>query len=246
MTLKDISGKGKEGSRVVFAGRYGVVSRRRVIPTNPRTERQSEVRRHLAEQARRFGVLTDAQREAWTATAATYPSHPRQGQSGPLTGLHLFVRVNCKLALFGLEPVNTSPPPPEFPELAPQDLVINNTAGVIAVKLVCPADPGGNTVLRASPPKSAGVGVCREYRIIGTCPAPVAGLADITALYTACFGPPPVGRRIFLRASTMVSGFESLAREFRARVPACVADPLRRAAQWPAQTRCERRAARRE
>jgi hypothetical protein len=51
------------------------------------------------------------------------------------------------------------------------------------------------------------------------CPAPEAGLADITALYTACFGPPPVGRRIFLRASTMVSGFESLAREFRALVP---------------------------
>ena len=56
---------------------------------------------------------------------------------------------------------------------------------------------------------------------------PLSGLAksdrllvDITALYTACFGLPPVGRRIFLRASTMVSGFESLPREFRARVPA--------------------------
>ena len=50
------------------------------------------------------------------------------------------------------------------------------------------------------------------------CPAPVAGFADITALYTAV-GPPPVGRRIFLLASTMVSGFESLPREFRALVP---------------------------
>ena len=106
-----------------------------------------------------------------------------------------------------------------FPELAPQDLVITNTAGVIAVKLVCPADPGDNTVLRASPPQSAGVGTCREFRIIGTCPAPVAGLADITEHYANCFGEPPVGRRIFLRASTMVSGFESLPREFRARVP---------------------------
>ena len=179
-----------------------------------------EVRRHLAEQARRFGELTDAQRDAWNAAAATYRSHPRQGQSGPLTGLHLFIRVNCKLALFGLEPLNTPPPPPVFPELAPQDLVITNTAGVIAVKLVCPADPGDNTVLRASPPQSPGRGTCREFRVIGTCPAPAAGLADITALYTACFGPPPVGRRIFLRASTMLSGFESLPLEFRARVPA--------------------------
>jgi hypothetical protein len=219
MKLKHISRNEKDPSAVVCAGRYGFVSRRHVIPTNPRTERQLEVRRHLAEQTRRFGDLTDAQREAWNAAAATFRSHPRQGQSGPLTGHHLFIRVNCKLALFGLEPLNTPPPPPVFPELAPQDLVITNTAGIIAVKLVCPADPGGDTVLRASPPKSAGVGICREFRIIGMCPAPVDGLADITALYTACFGPPPVGRRIFLRASTMVSGFESLAREFRALVP---------------------------
>jgi len=220
MKLKNISLMQKDPSTVVFTGRYGPVGRCHVIPANPRTKRQSEVRRNLAEQARRFGELTDAQREAWHAAAATYRSHPRQGQSGPLTGLHLFVRVNCKLALFGLAPLDTPPPPPVFPELAPQELVITNTAGVIAVKLVCPADPGNNTVLRASRPQSAGVGICREFRIIGMCPAPVAGLADITALYTACFGPPPVGRRIFLRASTMVSGFESLPREFRAQVPA--------------------------
>ena len=156
MKLKHISRNEKDPSTVVCAGRYGLVSRRRVIPTNPRTQRQTEVRWNFADQARRFGELTDAQREAWNAAAATYRSHPRQGQSGPLTGLHLFIRVNCKLALFGLEPLNTPPPPPVFPELAPQDLVITNTAGVIAVKLVCPADPGDNTVLRASPPQSAG------------------------------------------------------------------------------------------
>jgi hypothetical protein len=220
MKLKDISLIGKDRSTVVCAGRYGLVARQRVIPINPRTQRQTEVRLHLAEQVRRFGELTDAQREAWHAAAANYQSRPREGQSGPLTGAHLFVKVNCKLALFGLEPLDTPPPPPVFPELAPRDLVITNVAGVIALKLVCPADPGDNTVLRASRPQSPGVGVCRDFRIIGLCPAPVAGLADITALYTACFGPPPAGRRIFLRASTMVSGFESLPREFRARVPA--------------------------
>ncbi len=73
---------------------------------------------------------------------------------------------------------------------------------------------------RASPPQSPGVGTCREFRILGMCPAPVAGLADITELYTASFGLPPVRWRIFLRASTMVSGFESLPGEFRALVPA--------------------------
>jgi hypothetical protein len=220
MKLQYIPHNENDPAAVVCTGRYGLVSRRRVIPANPKTPRQTEVRSSFAVQARRFGQLTDAQRDAWNAEAATYQSQRRQGQSGPLTGLHLFVRVNCKLALFGLAPLDTPPPPPVFPELAPQELIITNTAGVIAVKLVCAADPGDNTVLRASPPKSPGVGICREFRVIGMCPAPVAGLADITALYTACFGPPPVARRIFLRASTMVSGFESLPREFRALVPA--------------------------
>ena len=74
MKLQHISPNEKDPSAVVCAGRYGLVSRRRVIPTNPRTQRQSEVRRHLAEQARRFGDLTDAQREAWSAAA------PRTGR----------------------------------------------------------------------------------------------------------------------------------------------------------------------
>src|SRR3974390_1246506 len=100
MKLKHISPTQKDPSTVVCTGRYGLVSRRRVIPANPRTRRQTEVRSNLAIQARRFGELTDAQRDAWNAEAATYRSHRRQGQSGPLTGLHLFVRVNCKLALF--------------------------------------------------------------------------------------------------------------------------------------------------
>jgi hypothetical protein len=58
-------------------------------------------------------------------------------------------------------------------------------------------------------------------RIIGVCPAPVANAADITALYAAEFGAAPAaGKRLFIRASTMVGGFESLPRQFQARAPA--------------------------
>ena len=145
---------------------------------------------------------------------------PSLGQSGPLTGLQLFVWVNCKLGLLGQEPVDVPPAAPQFPDLVPQSLVITNTGGVVAVKLTCPADPGENTVLRASPSQNSAVRACRNFRIIGTCPAPVTGSADITGLYTAEFGAVPVGKRLFVRASTMVGGFESLAREFQARVPA--------------------------
>jgi hypothetical protein len=38
--------------------------------------------------------------------AAGYRSNPTLGQSEPLTGLQLFVRINCKLGLLGQAPVD--------------------------------------------------------------------------------------------------------------------------------------------
>jgi hypothetical protein len=220
MKIQDIPQTGKFGRSVTWPGRNGLIRRILVTPANPRTDRQLEVRELLSQQARRFDALTDAQQDAWNVAAAGYQSRPTLGQSGPLTGLQLFIRVNCKLGLLGLVPVDVPPAAPQFPNLAPQSLVITNTGGVVAVKLACPTEPGDNTVLRASPPQNSAVRACRNYRIIGLCPAPVQGSADITGLYTAEFGAVPIGKRLFVRASTMVDGFESLARQFQARVPA--------------------------
>jgi hypothetical protein len=220
MKIQDIPQTGKLGLTVTWPARNGLVRRILVTPANPRTDRQLEVRDLLAQQARRFDALTDAQQDAWNVAAAGYQSRPSLGQSGPLTGLQLFVRVNCKLGLLGQDPVDVPPTAPQFPAVAPETLAITNTAGVVAVKLGCPTNPSANTVLRASPPQNSAVRACRNYRIIGLCPAPVQGSADITGLYTAQYGAVPVGMRIFVRASTMVSGFESLPRQFQARVPA--------------------------
>ena len=220
MKILDIPQTGKLGLTVTWSGRNGLIRRTLAIPANPRTDGQLVVRDLLAQQTRRFDGLTDAQQDAWNTAAAAFQSTPSLGQSGPLTGLQLFVRINCKLGLLGQQPVDAPPVSPQFPTLAPQSLVITNTAGVIAVKLTCPTSPGENTVLRASPPQNSAVRACRNYRIIGTCPAAVQGSADITALYVAEFGAVPAGKRLFVQASTMVSGFESLPRQFQARVPA--------------------------
>ena len=208
MKIQDIPQTGKLGLTVTWPGRNGLIRRILVTPSNPRSDRQLVVRDLLAQQ------------DAWIVAAAGYQSTPTLGQSGPLTGLQLFVRINCKLGLLGQEPVDVPPVSPQFPSLAPQNLVITNTGGVIAVKLTCPTSPGENTVLRASPPQKAAVRACGNFRMLGTCPAAVQGSADITTLYVAQFGSVPVGKRIFVRASTMVDGFESLGREFQARVPA--------------------------
>ena len=205
---------------MTWQARNGLVRRILVTPKNPRTDRQLEVRDLLAQHTRRFDALTDAQQDAWNVAAAGYQSTPTLGQSGPLTGLQLFIRVNCKLGLLGQDPVDAPPVAPQFPAVAPQNLVITNAAGVVAVKLTCPTNPGQYTVLRASPPQNSAVRACRNFRLIGLCPAPADGSADITGLYTTEFGAVPVGKRLFVRVSTMVDGFESLGRQFQARVPA--------------------------
>ena len=220
MKIQDIPQVGKLGLTVTWHGRNGQIRRILAIPKNPRTDRQLEVRDLLLQQARRFDALTDVQQDAWNVAAAGFHSTPSLGQSGPLTGLQLFVRVNCKLGLLGQDAVDAPPVAPQFPSLAVQSLVITNTAGVIAVKLTCPTNPGESTVLRASPPQNSAIRACRNFRIIGICPAPTDGAADITGLYTAEYGAVPVGKRIFVLASTMVDGFESLPRQFQARVPA--------------------------
>ncbi len=220
MKIQDIPQTGKLGLTVTWSGRNGLIRRIYVTPANPRTDRQRVVRGLLAQHARRFETLSDAQQEAWNVAAAGFQSVPTLGQSGKLTGLQLFTRINCKLGLLGQDVVDAPPAgAPAFADVAPQGLVITNTSGVITVSLTCPTNPGQNTVLRASPPQNAAVRACGNFRLIGTCPAPADGSADITSLYVAEFGAVPVGKRLFVRASVVVDGFESLAREFHARVP---------------------------
>jgi len=51
------------------------------------------------------------------------------------------------------KPPHFAPAPPDhpqFPDLAAQNLVITNTAGVIALRLTCATDPGENTIVRVN------------------------------------------------------------------------------------------------
>ena len=165
----------KRGLTVTWLARNGLVHRILVTPKNPRTDKQMSVRELFSEQARRFDALTGAQQDAWIVAAADYQSTPTLGQSGPLTGLQLFLRINCKLGLLGQTLVDMPPSAPQFPTLAPQNLFITNTGGVVAVRLTCPTDPGETTVLRASPPQKSATRACRNFRIIGVCPAAGGG-----------------------------------------------------------------------
>jgi len=196
------------------------MSRTLAIPANPRTPAQMGVRNILKRVSASWRALTEVQRAAWMAAAKEAKSSSRLGQNGALTGFLLFTKINCTLAEFGQDTVTAPPPYPQFPELAPSSLVITNAAGVITLKLACPTDPGENTIVRGSAPVSQGREICRDFRVLGTCPAVVGGSANITGLYTARYGVPPVGKKVFVQVNQAVNGWEDLPVTFSAIVPA--------------------------
>jgi hypothetical protein len=116
--------------------------------------------------------------------------------------------------------VDAPPAQPQFPTLAPQNLVIANASGAITLKLTCPTSPGENTIVRGAKPLSQGRETCNDFRVLGMCPTPAQGSADITSLYTARYGVPPVGKKVYVQVNQVVDGWESLRRSFWAIVPA--------------------------
>jgi hypothetical protein len=220
MKILDIPQSGKRGLNVSQAGQFGQISRTLAIPTNPRSPAQMAVRDNLSRVAASWRKLTEPQRVEWMAAASDVKSNSRLGQSGALSGFQLFAKLNCTLAQFGGDPVDTPPLRPQFEDLAPKSLIITNTAGVVALKLTCPTSPGENTIVRGSKPVSQGVQVCRDFRILGICPTPTAGASDITGLYTTRYGAPKAGTKVYVQVNQFVDGWESLPRTYSAIVPA--------------------------
>jgi hypothetical protein len=220
MKILDIPQSGKRGLNVSQVGQFGQISRALAIPTNPRTPAQMTIRAVPAQVSGGWRALQEAQRAAWMAAAKEVKSDSRLGQNGPLSGFLLFTKINCTLVRFGQAQVDAPPARPQFPALAPTGLVITNTGGVIALKLTCPTDPGTNTIVGGAAPVSQGRETCDDCRILGTCPAPAQGSANITTLYTARYGVPPVGKKVYVQVNQFVNGWEDLPVEFWAIVPA--------------------------
>jgi hypothetical protein len=101
MKILDIPQSGKAGLYVSYKGRNGQVRRTFVVPANPRTIYQMQVRSNLTTVGHRFKTLTTAQQDAWDTAGRRYQTRSRLGQSGPMTGYQLFAKINCTLAQFG-------------------------------------------------------------------------------------------------------------------------------------------------
>jgi len=220
MKIIDVPQTGKLGLTVTYPSRNGLIRRQWVVPANPRTADQLQTRSYLANAAHAYDQLTEIQQDAWIAAAAQYQSKPTLGQSGPLTGLQLYTKLNAALALVGEPTVSTPPAYPTFDPNVCQSLELTNVAGVVAIKLVCAGSSDSFNLVRAAAPQNSGTRRAMSIRYLGELPEVVAGKSDITALYTAKFGAPVEGDRIFIQSNQMESGFQDLPQVFTGLVPA--------------------------
>jgi hypothetical protein len=211
---------GKLGLTVFYPGRNGLIQRAWVAPANPKTGDQLLVRSHLTTVTRAWKGLEEAQRQAWIAAAATINSNPTLGMSGKLTGAQLFTKINCALLAIGGDMVDTPPAAPEDDSLPVTGLEITNTGGTVAIKVLSASAPPDGTMLRASAPQSAGTYRPISLRLLGTLGSPSAGKIDITAQYTAKYGVPAVGTKLFVRINSNISGWEGTPVMFTGIVPA--------------------------
>jgi hypothetical protein len=220
MKIIDVPQTGKLGLTVTYPSRNGLIRRSWVVPANPRSAEQLVTRSRLAAAAQAYDTLTEAQQDAWIAAAAQEQSKPTLGQSGPLTGLQLYTKLNAALAMVGEPAVVTPPEKPTFDANVAQSLELTNTAGTVAIKLVCAGSSDSFNLVRAAAPQNSGTRRPMSIRYLGELPEVVAGKSDLTALYTAKFGAPVAGQRIFVQSNQLEAGWQDLPKAFTGIVPA--------------------------
>ena len=199
--------------------RYGQVLRQYVKPKDPHSPAQMRIRSNLGRVSARWRVLTPEQRQAWALAASETNSRPRLGKSATLTGCQLFIKINCARAAIGLEQLSDPPALPQFGPNPVGGLSITNTHGSIALKLSVATVPGSHVTVYGASPCSAGITYVRDFTILGPLSEPVRGVSDVTDIYVARYGAPPVGSQVFIRTRQQINGWEDQPKQTSAIVP---------------------------
>jgi hypothetical protein len=220
MKILDIPQSGKIGTDVSVRTRFGQTRRKLTVQNDPKTPNQIRVRSLLGRIAARWRTLTDQQRALWILAASLIQSRRRMNQSGALLGHQLFTKINFNLVIAGQSQVDVPTERPQFDPNPVGEITITNNGGEIRLKLRVSATPTQPIVVLGYTPMSAGAMFARDFVILGLLPAAVDGFSDITDLYVARYGVPPVGKRLLIRTRAQVNGWEDIPLQTTGIVPA--------------------------
>jgi hypothetical protein len=186
--------------------RFGQYYRSRSSPVQPRTPAQLNQRARMSTNAAGWRALTDAQRAGWASLGSSISRNDALGQAYTLNGFMAYCSVNNNLLSAGDSILSAAPA-----IITPGDLLTATiTLTAVAFSVAYTATPlatGVRLFIFVSPQTSAGVSFQADYRLLTVTAAAAASPANILAAYTAKFGVPVVGNRIFLKLQTYKGGF---------------------------------------
>jgi len=211
---------GKIGNQIYFEGRNGQVVRTRVIPANPKSNAQSNVRADFKTASALWDTIGQVKQLAWIAAAAAFQSKARLGMSGPLTGNQYFVKVNANLLGAGSSTVTDPPAAPSFTDLPVTALTATNPAGVGTLIFSATGTWPVKTVLLGAAPQKNGVHRVPQMVELGAATAIANSASNCTSLYSARFGNPATGSKVFLGLKQTTGGFDGVLMTFSAVIPA--------------------------
>lgn len=197
MKILDVPQSGSLAGQTSSRNRFGQYRRSRAIPVNPNTSAQQAARDDFSAASQAWRGLTQAQRDAWAAYAATRPRTNSLGQTIYLTGHQTFVGLRALFDAVNLT-LPTLPPAGASPELTALDVVDSTAAGLelSATPALVPASTA--VQIQSSPPLSPGREFNGDFRTIRV--AAAASQAELVAAnMVARWGTLAAGQKFFIR-----------------------------------------------
>lgn len=194
---------GKVGGTVFSRNKGGAYAKNRVMPSNPRTTAQQNIRGFFGAMAQQWRALTQAQRESWNELAGTFSLNNSLGDAIRLSGIALFQKLNGNLRSLGNSPILNAPMLAGTDPITINSFVIESDGSdittAISVAALATSVPDTEFAVFATAPVSPGVSnLNNRFRLI-------ANFADLTTLNTAdslqtpyktVFGVPSAGTRV--------------------------------------------------
>lgn len=187
--------------------RYGQYKRTRASPVQPRTSPQLNQRARMSTNAAAWRALTDAQRAGWLSLGLMISRTDALGQTYTLNGFAAYCSVNNNLLDAADAAVSDAPAIVTPPDVLTATVTLTAAAFSIAYTAT-PLAAGVKLFTWVSPQQSAGRKFNGDYRLLAVSAAAAASPAVVTAAYTARFGVPIVGNRIFISLQTYKGGFK--------------------------------------
>ncbi len=198
------SAAGQTSSR----NRFGQYLRTRATPVNPASTAQQSVRNRMSTNAAGWRALTSAQRAGWLSLGGMITRTDALGQVYTLNGFMAYCSVNNNNLAAGNAIVADAPALVTPTGLLTATLTLTAAAFSLAYTTT-PLGAGARLFSYVSPQRSAGVAFEADLRLLAVSAAAAASPAVLLTAYTARFGVPVVGNRIFLSLSVYQSGFLS-------------------------------------